>query len=128
MLAAEPTDVVARVSLAELLLEGDASAETAQRVVALAAGTENETYLHGALLLYQARALQVLGLTTAAREILTTALRRTKDRPAELLLALRYERALVYEALGEKSRAKADLEKVFIQHQAYADVRARLGL
>lgn len=33
---------------------------------------------------------------------------RKKGRPGEILRALRYERALAYEDLGQKSRARAD--------------------
>jgi tetratricopeptide (TPR) repeat protein len=125
----EPGDVVVKLSLAELLLTarpGDKN--TYRRVVRLAEGVENETPVHTALLLYKARALHGLGLLDAARETLTNALRRKKGRSAELLRALRYERALVYTALGQRRRARSEIEKLYAEDPDYADVATRLGL
>ena len=59
---------------------------------------------------------------------LTAALRRRKDRPEALMHALRYERADVYEALGQRSRARKDFERLYAEDAGYADVAARLGL
>jgi predicted Zn-dependent protease len=50
---------------------------------------------------------------SAARDLPTETLRRRKDRAASLLNALRYERAVTYEALGQAKRARADLEAIF---------------
>ena len=63
---------------------------------------------------------------TAARDVLTTAMRRRKDQPADLLNALRYERAAVYEALGHVVRARGDLEKIYASDPGYEDVRGRI--
>ncbi|RMF73799.1 MAG: DUF4236 domain-containing protein [Acidobacteria bacterium] len=125
----EPDDVVVKLSLAELLLDahpGDKS--VCRKVVRLAEGIENETPVHAALLLYKAKALGGLGLLDAARESLTLALRRRKGRSEKLLRALRYERALVYEDLGQRRRARADLERLYAEDPDYEDVAARLGL
>lgn len=125
----EPNDVVVKLSLAELLLQahpGDRA--TCKRVVRLAEGVDNDSAVHAALLLYKARALRGLGLGDAARETLTAALRRKKGRPDDLLKALRYERALVYEDLGRRARARAELEKLYAEDPDYGDVAARLGL
>jgi len=124
-----PEDVVVKLSLAELLLElKPEDKATCHQVVRLSQGVENETAVHTALLLYKARALRKLGLLEAAKETLSEALRRKKDRPAELLHALRYERALVYEELGERSRARRELERVYAEAPDYEDVAQRLGL
>ncbi len=125
----EPDDVVMKLSLAELLLQarpGDKN--VCRKVVRLAEGIENETPVHTALLLYKARALRGLGLLDAARETLTGTLRRKKGRSEELLRALRYERALVYEDLGQHRRARSELEKLYAEDPDYEDVAARLGL
>jgi len=125
----EPDDVLVKVSLAELLLTArPADKRVLQRIVRLAEGIENETPVHTALLLYKARALRGLGLLIAARDTLTGALRRKKGRSEELLRALRYERALVYEALGKPRRARAEFEKLYAEDPDYEDVAARLGL
>ena len=74
-------------------------------------GVENDSEIHAALLLYKAKALRRLNLKEAARDILTKTIRRKKNRSNDLLRALRYERALVYEDLGAHKRARSELEK-----------------
>ncbi|MBW1982223.1 MAG: hypothetical protein JRJ12_13480 [Deltaproteobacteria bacterium] len=64
----------------------------------------------------------------APGETLTTALRRKKDRSEELLRALRYERALVYEDLGQQRRARTELEKLYVETPDFEDVAKKLGL
>jgi len=123
----EPDDIVVKLSLAEILVEGGDS-KSFQEVVQLTQDIENSSPLHTALLLYKARALKGLGLFDAARDAFTPLLRRKKDRPDDLLLAIRYERALVYEALGQKTRARKDLEKIYAKAPDYEDVTALLGL
>jgi len=125
----EPEDVVVKLSLAELLLEvSPHDREVMQAVVRLAKGIENESAIHAALLFYRARALRGLGLPDAARDTLTSALRRRKDRPVDLLRAIRYERAGVYEDLGRQRRARAELQKLYAEAPDYEDVAVRLGL
>lgn len=125
----EPHDVVVKLSLAELLLDARPGDKNVYRkVVRLAEGIGNETPVHTVLLLYKARALRGLGLLDAARETLTGALRRKKGRSEELLRAFRYERALVYEDLGQGRRARSELEKLYAEDPDYEDVAARLGL
>jgi len=123
----EPDDIVVKLSLTEILIEGGDS-KSFQEVVKLTQDIENSSPLHTALLLYKARALKGLGLFDAARDALTPLLRRKKDRPDDLLLAIRYERALVYEALGQKTRARKDLEKIYAEAPDYEDVANRLEL
>ena len=108
----EPDDMVVRLSFIELLMElqpNDLS--VFRRVVHMTEGVENESEIHAALLLYKAKALRRLNLKEAARDVLTRAIRRKKDRSNDLLRALRYERALVYEDLGQHKRARSELEK-----------------
>ncbi len=124
-----PDDPVVMLSAVELLLEakpGDRA--MCQRVVKMTQDVENETPVHTAILLHKARALRELGLHTAARDTLTAALRRRKDRPDELREALWYERALVYEALGRAAQARKDLERVYAGNPNYADVAKRLEM
>jgi len=125
----EPDDVVVKLSLAELLLEGaSGDRNVLRKIIRLAQGVENETFVHTALLFYKARALHGLGLLDAARDTLTVALRRKKDRPGDLLRAIRYERIQVYEALGQHRRARSELEKLYAEAPDYEDVADRLGL
>jgi len=121
--------VVVKLSLAELLFEARRDDhEVFRKVVHLAEGVENETAIHTALLFYKAKALHALGLLDAARDTLTGALRRKKDRSGDLLNAIRYERIQVYEDLGQQRRARSELEKLYAEAPDYEDVAARLGL
>jgi len=121
-------DIVIRLALAELLVEEGGSKKNCQTAVRLAKGVENDSEIHGGLLLYKAKALRLLGLSTAARDTLTSALRRTKGRSDDLVRGLRYERALVYEQLGWDKRYRSTLEKLYAESPTFEDVAQRLGL
>lgn len=124
-----PDDVVANLSLVELLMEdGAADEQICRQVLTLTDGVENVSSVHTALLLYRAKALLTLGLADAALEIIARALKRKKDRSDELLHALRYERALIYEGRGESRKARTELEKLYAEAPDYEGVKARLGL
>lgn len=124
-----PEDVVLRASLAELILDARPNDRAVlEEVLRLAEGATNESPVHTALLLFRVRALRGLGLREAAAAAVAEGLRRTKDRSQDLLLALRYERALLYEAAGEERRARAEWEKLYAERPDYEDVRRRLGL
>ena len=129
LLRLEPDDAVVKLSLAELLMEiASDDPNICRRVIRLAEGEKNESEIHAALLLYKARALRRLNLKEAAREVLTKALRRKKDRSDDLLRALRYERALIYEEIGQHKRAHSEFEKLYSEAPDYEDVAERLGL
>jgi len=124
-----PGEIVVRLSLAELLMEpADRDEAAARRVIELSEKIENDSELCCALLLYRARALRQIGLHEAARSTCTTALRRRKDRDPALLTAVRYERALIYEALGNRRRARSDLERIYAADANFMDVAERLGV
>jgi tetratricopeptide (TPR) repeat protein len=125
----EPDDVVVKLSLSELLSNAyPGDKRICRKIVKLSEGIGNEMPAQAALMLYKARALRQLGLPIAARDALSAALRRKKDRPDELLRALRYERALVYENLGQHRRSRSELEKLYAEDPDYEDVATRLGL
>jgi Flp pilus assembly protein TadD len=128
LLAIEPGDPVVLLSFAELTLDGDADRPQLERVVALSAEITNETPVETALLLYRGRALALLGLTDAAIDVFTLALRRRKDRAEGLLRQLRHERAVLYDEVGRKAQARRDLERVYAEDPGLEDVRERLGL
>ncbi|MEE9270536.1 MAG: DUF4236 domain-containing protein [Candidatus Krumholzibacteria bacterium] len=124
-----PGDLVITLSLAELLIDRAPDDKiTCDKVVRLAKGVRNESDLHAALLLYKAKALRGLGLSEAARDLLSKTLRRRAGRTAELLHALRYDRALLYETMGQKKRARRDFEKIYVEDPDYEHVRERLGI
>jgi len=124
-----PDDVVVNLSMAELVHEARPNDKRlARQIVELAGDVKNESSVHAALMLYKARALRTLGLHTAAREVLTAALRKKKGRSEELLRALRYERACLYADLGQAARARSEFEKLYAEDPGYEDVAERLGI
>ncbi len=123
----ESDDVVILLSMVELLWQANhGNEETCRHIVKLTKDVGNDSCVHTALRLYKARSLNGLNMHSAARDILTQTLRRRKDRPKDLMLALRYERALAYESLGQPKRTRSDLEKVFAQDPDFEDVADRL--
>jgi hypothetical protein len=68
------------------------------------------------------------GLHTTALEVLSPALRRTKYRSPELLLNIRHLRAQVYQALGHKAQALADLERIYAEDPVFEGVAEALGI
>jgi len=124
-----PADPVVRLSLAELLVHrvrlDRASLQEAAR---LGEGVPNDSAIHAALRRHRATALSELGLHDAAVALLSETLRRTADRPVELLHALRYERALAYDAAGQPKRARLELERLYAEAPGYEDVATRLGM
>ena len=126
---ADAKDPVVTLSLVELYMDARTEdKETNRQILNLTEAFTNESPLHAALLLYRARAMRTLGLPDAARETLSAALKKTKGCRPDLLHALRYERALVYDELGQQARARKDLETLYAEDPGYEDVAARLGL
>jgi tetratricopeptide (TPR) repeat protein len=124
----EPEDVVVKLSLAELLWDSRSGSRDAyEEIVQLAEGVANESPVHTALLLYKAKALRASSLRDAAVAVLSQLLARKKGRPGELLRAMRYEQALLYEELGQERRARAEWEKLYAEAPDYEDVAHRLG-
>ena len=110
----------------ESLVEDLGDKRACQQVVRLTQSIDNESEIHAAILLWKGKALSKLGLRTAARDTLTAAFRRKKGRSDELLRAIQYERALVYEALGQKKRARNEMERIYAEAPGYEDVAKRL--
>ncbi len=129
ILSHDPNDLVVKVSLCELLVDTRSNdLRSMQEVVQLGEGVGNETEVHATMLLYKAKALRRLNMPQAALDILTVALRRTKDRSQHVLLGLRYERAQTYVELGSKDMARADYEKIYAESPDYEDVSAKLDI
>lgn len=128
LLEIDSHDPVVVLSFAELALEAPGDRNRLERVVALTAATTPETPIDTALLLYRGRALARLGLTTAAIDTFTVALRRRKDRADTLLHQLRYERAVLHQKQGRHAQARREFERIYAADPGFADVRARLGL
>ena len=94
-------------------------------VVEVAAGATNDSDVGAALLHLRGAALFALGHLTGALDAFKDALAKP-SRDAELLKVIRYDRALAYDAAGQKGRAKQDFERIFAHDPGYLDVRERL--
>jgi tetratricopeptide (TPR) repeat protein len=117
------TDPLVRVSLCDLLFAD----QDYEGVIELSTGAANESDLDVELLHLRAAAFAAKGLGTAAIDTFRAALSKTTRRDAGLLRAVRYDRALAYEQLGQHAGAKADLERLYEVDPSYEDVRERLA-
>lgn len=125
----DANDLMVRLLLAELLDETYPEHQRVQHeIVMLAEGIQNDSPMHATLMYYRGRALRRLGVSDGARDTLTKALRKKKEYPSDLLVALRYERALLYEEEGQESRAHEEFEKIYAMAPQLEDVAERLGL
>ncbi len=79
------------------------------------------------LLVYRARAFREKRMYVTALETLKEAL-KSKKRNADILKQARYERGLVYEAMGSEAKARAEFEKLYAADPHYADVAQRVGM
>ncbi|MHB8397926.1 MAG: DUF4236 domain-containing protein [Candidatus Limnocylindrales bacterium] len=116
-------DPIVRLSLCDLLF---AEADYAG-VVETATGVVNDSDIELETLHLRATAFAALGDNTAAMDAFRAALAKSAGRDPGLLTAIRYDRALAYEKLGQHARAKADLERVYAADPGFEDVQARLA-
>lgn len=115
----EPTVMLSLCELYAANNHWDAIVEVAQHLPAVDDVTYEINYLYGV-------ALQQRGLHDAARTVFSEALRRKKGKNEWLTLELLYARALSYEALNQRARARKDLETVYMLDTNFRDVAARL--
>lgn len=120
-----PSDLIAKLSISEIFLELE-NKEYYKQLLDIIDDLENETEIHACLLYYKAIALNRLGLNAAATELLTRALRRKKDRSEDLLKSIRYLRANIYLEIGQKSKAKKDLELIYSTDPHFENVESLL--
>jgi tetratricopeptide (TPR) repeat protein len=119
---ANPNDPAIRLSLADLLIAD----QDYEGVVEIAIGVTNDSDIGAAVLHLRGGALFALGHHTAALDTLKEALSKP-SRDAELMKVIRYDRALAYEAAGQRGRAKQDLERIYASDPHYLDVKDRLA-
>ena len=117
---AHPANPVIRLSLADLYFaDGDLEA-----VLEAASTAANDSDVGVALLQMRGAAMSALGHKDGALSAFTQALARTAGRDPDLLKVVRYDRALTYEAAGQKAKARSDLERIYAVDP---DVRGRRG-
>ena len=117
LLSISPDDLLIKLSYVELLTDINETKKDMKindKIVKEIQNIGNKEDIECALLLYKAKALINLNMYTAARDVLTFALRKKKGRSEELLNELMHQRAMVYNHLGKKSQAKKDLERIYM--------------
>jgi ribonuclease D len=72
------------------------------------------------------RALQEKGVHEAAIAVFTDALKKKKDFDPDLLNEAAYWRAISYEALGKKSQANKEFQKLYADAPNFRDVSERI--
>ena len=127
LLQIDATDPV-MLSFSELALDSPEDRALMDRLVRATMHVENETPVDTAIRLYRSRALVALGMPDATIDVFTLTNRRRKDRPEGLLHQIHYERALPYEAAGQRARARSEFERTCAADSGFEDVRARLEL
>ena len=128
LLQIDATDPVVLLSFAELALETPADRELMDRVVRATVHVENETPVDTAILLYRGRALAVLGMPDAAIDVFTLANRRRKDRPEALSHQVRYDRAVLYDQVGQRARARSEFERIYAADPGFDGVASKLRI
>ncbi|MBI3240687.1 MAG: DUF4236 domain-containing protein [Chloroflexi bacterium] len=78
-------------------------------------------------MIWYGRAMQGKSLHEAAVTIFTELLKKKKDRRPSLLAEATYWRAISYEALGKKSQANREFQKVYALSPNLRDVAARIS-
>lgn len=124
-----PSDEVVCLSLCDLIVNADKpSVRDLRDIIEITKDMENDQPIHTNILYLRGYALHRLGLSKEAVKQFTSILRKKRDRPDELLLQIRYVRALIYEALGEKKKARNDYEAIYTINPKIGSVAAKLGL
>ncbi|WP_439570119.1 DUF4236 domain-containing protein [Roseovarius mucosus] len=126
LLQIDATDPVVLLSFAELALDTPDDRALMDRVVRATVHVENETPVDTAILLYRGRALAALGMPDAAIDVFTLANRRRKNRPEGLLHQIRYERAMLYDQVGQRARARSEFERIYAADPGFEDVSSLL--
>jgi tetratricopeptide (TPR) repeat protein len=114
-------DQMVAISIADIeisMKDFDGAIETTEDI-------ENEDDATAMLLILRGVAFRGKGLNEAALECFKRALAK-KDRSQELLHRARFERADTYIALGKKSMAVKDLEKILVDDPGYEGVTEKL--
>lgn len=116
-------DPLLRLSLCDLLY-ADADYDA---VIEMSAGVINESDASVETMHLRGAAFLATEHPTAALETFTAALAKTSNREGRLLNAVRFDRAIVLEELGQPKRAREELERVYAADPEFEDVKERLA-
>lgn len=125
---ANPSDEVVLLSLSEIIVYADSPSQAdLKEIVTITQDIENADPIHSNILFLKGYALYRLGIPSEAAKIFTLAMKKTQNRPESLLLQIKYCRGLVYQSIGQLSKAKSDYSSVYSVSPNFADVSKRLS-
>lgn len=124
-----PKDKVIRLTAIDFIAQSLSSdKEQLNYAIELSNGIGNEEPIDTNILYLRAYVMYRLDLASAAITQLTDALRRTKNRPEEMIMDIRFLRGQILEISGERARARKDYETIFAKDPEYQDIAKRLGI
>jgi tetratricopeptide (TPR) repeat protein len=120
----DPESRVLTLSLCDLLYEdGDHDG-----VLEITAGVLPNDSVSVGIVHIKAKSLVCQGITNGALDAFNACLKRTSGIDQDLLMEIRYDRAILYEISGKKSLARRDWERIYGQDRGYRDVAVRIGV
>ncbi|MFN0023663.1 MAG: tetratricopeptide repeat protein [Parvularculaceae bacterium] len=123
----DPSKEAAIISFADVVFSDENSpSDDFERIASLAGRIENDDAVSTVAFVYRARALVKLGLDDGALEVLKIAARRKKDRPADIVNMVEYERGEILARKGKAAEARKIFERIFATNPNYEDVREKL--
>ncbi|MBR0458093.1 MAG: DUF4236 domain-containing protein [Victivallales bacterium] len=129
LLKQHPNDLLATISLADLVLDSAPEDKAwLQTIVKLTATTANSSPLHTVLLYFRAIALATLDQTDLALETVSTALRSTAGRPPTLLVNLYALKGTLLESQGKMALAKRAWQQVYALAPDYEGIEEHLAI
>jgi len=124
-----PSDKIVCLSLTDVIcMSESAQMHQIKDIIELTKAIENEEPIDTNILYLRSYGLYRLDLLDAAIEQLTGILRRTKNRPDDLMIDIRYLRGQMYEVNGQLSKAKKDYQLIYSKNPSYEDIADKLGL
>lgn len=88
---------------------------------------ENEDPIDTNILLLKSYLLYKLNLKDGAIDQLTSLIRKTKNRPENLMFDIRYLRGRIFDEMGAKSKAQKDYQHIFGKDPGFKDISRRIG-
>ncbi|MBQ6470661.1 MAG: DUF4236 domain-containing protein, partial [Victivallales bacterium] len=123
LLQQRPGDLLAIVSLADLVLDGAPEDKTwLETILRHTANIGNDSPLHTVALYFRAVALHNLDLPEPALETVNLALKSASGRSPDLLLDLRALKAGLLDELGKTAPARKEWEKIYAENPDYPGV------
>ncbi|WP_294404107.1 DUF4236 domain-containing protein [uncultured Clostridium sp.] len=119
-----------RISILSLVdfaaFEESITAEDLIKILDITGGIENDSAIEANIIYLRGYILYRLDKTSLAVSELSKITRKTKDRPENLILDIRFMRGQLYEELGKKEQAKKDYEFIYSRDSEYEGIKEKV--